>query len=322
MMFDSILKDCRFVREHLSAYMDGELAEEQVAEVAQHLDGCDACSSELAQFQQLGDMARQQAKVCLHPFSLSGTASAAGMPSWESIANRLDDSGTSLAAGASVDQPQHQAIQSLHSMSWKWIGGMAVSLAASVLFLIMLRPVTNNQPIRTDQASVATLNLQPLLEMFGYDSQLALDQLTRQFETKEVDLEQAEISFGRPTFVSMASRENPLPGNATVASTKVLSSPFCKCPVGECVCGPGGCGCVACVCERPDGSTYLVLEHCKSQSVSFGDLPVQLVNRDGRQIQQVTVDGTQAISFERPTGRITVVGLRGDHEITSLLASN
>ena len=78
---------------------------------------------------------------------------------------------------------------------------------------------------------------------------------------------------------------------------------------------------MACICERPDGSTYLVLEHCQSQAVSFGDLSVRLVNRGDRKIQQVMVDGTHTISFDQEGGTVTVVGLRGDTEIESLFAS-
>ena len=88
------------------------------------------------------------------------------------------------------------------------------------------------------------------------------------------------------------------------------------------MCGPGGCNCVACLCERPDGSTYLVLEHCKSQSVTFGDLPVQLVKRGNRHLQQVEAQGTTAISWEQDGERLTAIGVRGPQEIDMLLARN
>ena len=77
---------------------------------------------------------------------------------------------------------------------------------------------------------------------------------------------------------------------------------------------------MACFCQRPDGSTYLVLEHCKSQSVTFGDLPVQLVKRGDRHLQQVEVDGTTAISWENMGERMTAIGLRDNVEIESMLA--
>ena len=64
-----------------------------------------------------------------------------------------------------------------------------------------------------------------------------------------------------------------------------------------------------------------MFEQCKSQAISFGDLPAQIVKRDGREIQQVTVNGTKAISFNRDNGKVTVVGLRNDAEIDSLFAS-
>ena len=97
----------------------------------------------------------------------------------------------------------------------------------------------------------------------------------------------AEAEFGRPTFLQASMKRNALPGNARMVSTKLIQFPYYKCLNGACTYGPGGCNCVACFCERPDGSTYLVLEHCKSQSVTFGDLPVQLVKRGNRHLQQV-----------------------------------
>ena len=321
-MNDTNSSDCLFVRDQLSAYVDGELDESFSVKVSHHLRCCEACSCELAQFQQLSEFVRKAPWASAHPLSVCDTAIAVCIPNWDVIADRLDARIAALNGAAEANDGVDQVLVSIRSKHWKLFTASMVALAASVLFFALLRPIMKEHQGATIQSGVATLNLQPVLEIFGRDSGLALDLLSNQFESKEVDLEQAEMGFGRPTFVSLASRERQLPGEATVASTTVLSFPFCKCPEGQCLCGPDGCGCVACVCERPDGSTYLVLEHCKSQSVSFGDLPVQLVNRDGRQFQQVMVDETQAISFDRPTGRITVVGLRGDAEIETLLASN
>lgn len=165
------------------------------------------------------------------------------------------------------------------------------------------------------------VNLQPVLELFQLDTHAAIDALKSQFVLNDVDLADADVGFGRPTYVSMAMKDHVLPGGATVASTKTFSFPSCHCPEGHYTCGPGGCNCIAGNCERSDGSTYLVFEQCKLQAISFGDLPVQIVKRDGREIQQGTVNDTKAISFNRANGKVTVVGLRSDTEIDSLFTS-
>jgi len=312
--------NCEQVRESLSTYFDGELsgvADAQHQEVRDHFASCKACATELSSFQQLRQLVVAKAKPQSSP------------PSWESIAARLDNvSRTALTAGSiRFDQNTTEPVASSTSLARTLtrtrrmaIGGL-LTLAASALLFLSLR---DSYPHRGDavvQAEVATINLQPLLELFKTDSEKALQTLASQHPTTDVSLAKAEAEFGRPTFLQASMKRNALPGNARMVSTKLIQFPYCKCLMGACTCGPGGCNCVACFCERPDGSTYLVLEHCKSQSVTFGDLPVQLVNRGNRPLQQVEVDGTLAISWETHGERLTVIGLRGPQEIETLLAS-
>ncbi len=308
--------NCNSVRDQLSAYMDGEMSPALAAQVDQHFLGCESCAKELGEFKQLGDLARAHLESASQP------------PAWAMIAAKLDNpvsaelvSGTALAAGTLTTDFKNRGLAPARSQNWKTISGAIVSLAATVLIVAnMMTPNHETRPT-TNQASVAAVNLQPVLELFQTNAPAALNALESQFTLKDVALSDADADFGRPTYVSTAAKEHTLPGDAMVASTKIFSLPFCQCPKGQCTCGPGGCNCVACVCERPDGTTYLVLEHCKSQAVSFGDLPVQLVKRGDREVQQITIDGTETISFNRPSGKITVVGLRGELEIETLMAS-
>lgn len=306
--------NCNSVRDQLSAYMDGEALPELAVQIEQHLSGCESCAKELVQFKQLSIFARDQVESEGSPIA------------WEAIAAKLDASdgrlnGTTLAAESSMLDPRAQGLTPIRSQNWKKITGAIVALAATVLVVANLTIQKHDTHPTMNQVSVAAVNLQPVLELFQRDAYAALDAMDKQFTLKEIPLAEADADFGRLTYVSAAAKGDALPGDAVVASTKTFSFPFCQCPKGQCSCGPGGCQCVACVCERPDGTSYLVLEHCKSQAVSFGDLPVQLVKRDGQQFQQVTMDGTETISFDRPSGKITVVGLRGNDEIQTLLAS-
>lgn len=323
------MNDCQVIRDHLSAYMDGELDNDMTAKVHEHLCDCTECSMELSEFKRLGDFVNGTE---LAAGSVSSHAER-GLPAWDVFATRLGDSnmphaavskkmsGTELATGSASENLDDAKSTSVRRQHWKAVSGVLAALAASLVLMASLWQPANDQHSATSQASVVTLNLQPVLESFGEDSKAALDHLASQFVTKDVSLDRANDGLGRPTFVSLASHRQSLPGDARVSTTKVMSFPFCQCPDGECACGPDGCSCVACVCERPDGTSYLVLEHCKSQSVSFGDLPVQLVHRDGKEFQRVLVDGSETISFDGPSGRITAVGLRGETEVNTLLAS-
>ncbi len=314
-MYTTNRTDCSFVRDHLSAFMDGELVSTTAEKVRQHLTTCDSCSHELAEFQQMSTL-------------VSGSALDAGinarisrLPAWELLEKRMTPSGMALTVGSGIETRSAQGPAPTGSRNWTLIFGAVSALAASLLIIAGLSLPTGGDRSAVQQASVASINLQPVLESFQHDPEAALSRLTDQFTVKNIPLAEADADLGRTTYVNTAANENALPGGAKLASATLISLPFCKCPPGQCSC-TGGCNCVACVCQRPDGSTYLVLEHCKSQGVSFGDLPVKLVVRNGYQLQQVTMNGTQTISFDRPTGTITVVGLRSDAEIETLLASN
>jgi hypothetical protein len=302
--------NCNSVRDQLSAYMDAEMSPALAAQVEQHLSGCGSCAKELGEFKQLSNLARAHVESTGQP------------PAWATIAAKLDHSvnGAVLATGSSTTH-RNRELALVRSRNWKTMTGAIVALAATVLVIASMMTPNHETHPTTNQASVAAVNLQPVLELFQTNAPAALNALANQFTLKDVALADADADFGRPTYVSTAAKEHTLPGDAMVASAKTFSFPFCQCPEGQCTCGPGGCHCIACVCERPDGTTYLVLEHCKSQAVSFGDLPVQLVKRGDREVQQITIDGMKTISFDRPTGKITVVGLRGESEIETLMAS-
>lgn len=301
--------DCHFVREHLSAYMDGETVDAVALQIEQHLSNCPACAAEHSEFQKVGDLFQSSA--------MRDTVGAADarLPTWESLERRMSDRNQNHSS-----QVQRSAVPS--ARNWKVLAAVVVAVAASLLIFIGLRLPWGRSVVVEQPSQLASINLQPVLELFETNPDTALQQLTGHFTSiQALALAELDTGLGRATYASAAAEQNRLPGGAKLTHATLISFPFCKCPEGQCSCGPSGCKCVACVCQRPDGSSYLVLEHCKSQDVSFGDLPMKLVTRDGHAVQQVTVNGTQMLSFDRPTGRVTVVGLRSDAEIDTLLAS-
>lgn len=305
--------NCQCVTKLLSAYFDNELDLESTNAIGEHLRGCDRCACDLKGYQQLREL-------------VDGSQIVAPTPTWEAFESRLNVERLGDA------RPLHAPLGELPAANagllkkrLVWVAVLA--LAASLLLAFVLRDqaepdlhLVAQEP--SVQSSVAAFNLQPLMELFRQDPNLALQAMSKQFASKEVSIAQAEASFGRPTFVRTSLAKRALPGDAQLVSTRIFQFPFCKCAQGECTCGPDGCNCVACVCERPDGTSYLVIEHCKSQSVTFGDLPVRLVRHGNHQLEQAEVDGRWAVSWEEGGERLSAIGLRNQAEINTLLASN
>lgn len=307
--------NCEFVQENVSAFVDRELGAESTAAVQAHIAECEHCSMMVLQSTKLNQLVR----------TMSPPKNA--LPAWELIEARLATKVSDLSA--SIDPLSQENVlpnrAKRNGISRSLVAGMAVATAASLFLMItvLFPPSPNQSPIAHlpgEHTTHASLELQTVIEQFRVDPRTALDVLRSQYDLTEYSLTKADASLGRPTYVSHVKQNAGLPGNASPISTMVLSFPSCQCPFGECTCGEGGCNCIANVCQRPDGSVYLVFEQCKSQSIHFGDYPTQIVNRGGKQFQQVIIDDIRAVSFDWETGKVVVVGLRDDKEINSLFA--
>tara|TARA_A100001391_G_C5051920_1_gene273671 strand:+ start:1444 stop:1644 length:201 start_codon:yes stop_codon:yes gene_type:complete len=66
----------------------------------------------------------------------------------------------------------------------------------------------------------------------------------------------------------------------------------------------------------------MLVEKCKSQKVSFGDLPVQLVRHGDKTLQVAKSGDGIAVSWEGSQSRMTAIGLRDASELDVLLAAN
>lgn len=309
--------DCKFVQEHLSAWMDGELEGAFTDGVQQHLATCTSCARELVHFQKLNQLA--------HSFS----ADSSHIPLWEMIEQRMNlrTDGQVLKNCDSSKLGSIRIKSRLGSRPWRAIFGVAACFAATVLMIVIIgRPWATNRNSMdrsaVEQATNVSLNLQPVVEQFQSDPQASIRTLKKHYNLEDLSLADADESFGRLTYVSKYWNDDALPGSATPESTMLLSLSSCQCPKGKCTCGDGGCNCVVSVCRRPDGSIFLVFEQCQSQSVSFGNLPVKIVKRNGLEVQETWFRGVSAISFDWLSGKVVVVGLRSDSEVDSLFANN
>ena len=281
--------NCKEACTCLSSYYDGELDRLRSSEVEQHLATCKNCRCELRSFEQLSGFLSEDASC------------SPASDSWEKICCRLDEA---RLAPAKV-RPK------LWMPSRIRLSVASLAIAASILVLAVLR-FGPNEPRQTAQAS-ATVDLSEIVNLAAQDPSFALDAMTRRFQGREVAPKEAEALLGyRPTV------EEALPVNTRLVSTKVLTLPNCECEDGKCTCGPSGCNCAASLCQRKDGSEFLVLEHCRSQNISFGELAVKPADGDSNSLQLIGSGDRLAASWISDSRRLTAIGLKDVAEARQL----
>ncbi|MGN6134091.1 MAG: anti-sigma factor family protein [Aureliella sp.] len=315
---------CEQVQELLSSFYDGELDQARSEEVHQHVLQCSDCRYELECFCQLSSLVG---------FATTPAPAAEG---WNRLAARLDEpaaqpvaqpvaelAGSSLAAQATAPL----------SSSWssRWPRGqmawsLALALAASLLVMAVvrqpMRPVVRqadsgqNSDNRSAGSAPVVLDYAAIIEQEATQPKLALASVSDQFDGQEVAADNAQQELGYRPAVLVG-----LPAGTHVVSTRLLKLPSCHCAGGQCQCGPQGCNCAACLCQRDDGSQFLVFEHCKTQDVSFGSLQPQLASSDSQQVQFFKTDKQLAVSWSPGARRLTAIGLKDRAEAESLIAA-
>ncbi len=280
--------NCQQVSANLSRYFDGEMNEEESRLCQCHIDDCPDCRAELASFRSLSTL------VC----SCQDTKCHA--PHWDSLAERLDqESQVELATSTRA-----------HSNIYRrWTIGILAASAASLLLLIAL------PYFGSDAKREIAVDLSKVVSAYAGQPIRAWEELSSKYAGKDVDLVEAKRLLGYQPLSALR-----LPDNVQLVSSKVLSFPECICANGKCTCGPGGCNCAAMLCQRADGSQFLVLEHCQSSKVNYGK-PEQRLTRTGS--QPIEVFGTEnrlAASWVHRNHQLTAFGLTSQAEI-ELLAS-
>jgi hypothetical protein len=190
-----------------------------------------------------------------------------------------------------------------------------LGLAATLLVIVGWR-ATHGGLDRVSPQVAATVDYEDVFRLFEQQPNLAIDALTRRYEGQEVSTDQAEALLGyRPSIAG------GLPAHARLVSTRVLKLPQCRCADGKCTCGPGECNCTACLCQRPDGSQFVVFEQCKTQAISFGDLPRTSARHDSREVQLIKSHDRLGATWINGGRRLTAIGLKDEAEAKTLIAS-
>lgn len=302
---------CDDATEMLSAYFDQELGVDDAAGVRQHVLTCERCQAELQSFAQIRSLAGQHQEP---------TTAA---PPWESVVAKLQASqlqASQLQAAQQVT-PGTELVPHHLGTRTKGLAAVAVAIAASILFMFAVRrpdqPVDQTAGHLHSQSEPTPINFQHVVSGFQQDAMLASETFSAWYAGQDVSIESAEKQLGYHPQVKLS-----LPAGVQLVSARLLKLPECHCDQGQCLCGPNGCNCLASMCERPDGSKLMLVETCKSQTSSFGNLPTQLVHRGNRILQVTQTEKGLAASWEGASARMTAIGLRDLSELDGLLVSN
>jgi len=298
--------NCVEAKELLSPYFDDELSAGLARDVKQHVEHCPACQAELASFEQLS------VAVC------SASPCGPAEDNWQRIAARLDEPvQESVGAPESWDAANKSSVIGPAKLrGFQAAAATILALAASLLLIVGLRARMGQTPHDSTQPVASAVDYQDIFEIFERRPQLAMETLSERYQGREVSAEQAEKMLGYRPSIS-----DGLPSQTRLVSTRVLKLPQCKCAGGKCTCGPGECNCAACLCERPDGSKFLVFEQCKTQDITFGDLPFVIARRDHRDVQFIQAHDQLAVSWIKGDRRLTAIGVKDETEAESLIAT-
>jgi hypothetical protein len=235
--------NCERVREHLSAYHDGELPDAVRLDVESHLGHCIDCRQEFTSLKKLSSLFEQTSSDLAVPTSPSG---------WAELQNKLGE--TRILSDETRQRASRRNIASL------------VVLAASLLLVVSgLVWFTNREEI-SHHAS-ASLDLNQFVTDFQSDPTVAQARLLSNFHGQVVTPEEAtSLLHRRPAFLDRVPKDYQL------VSLNVLQMPCCKCPQGVYRTPSGE---TVCIFEHELGSGVLT-DKCPMIKSKCGDRDVKL----------------------------------------------
>jgi len=194
--------NCKEVRARLSEFYDGELQADKTADISEHVNSCDSCTTELRSFGQIGGLFREQCE------------SSTTLGSWTKIAVRLDE--------------QHGRSRTLRSPRslYRLLPLMVASLIVAVVIGYWAALRTSHDRIHR----VAAAHVHNTLTRFPQKPRAVVDELSTQYGGKLVSLDGAKDLLGYEPVVAKLTF-----AGYKVASTHVLKMPCCTCPASLCV---------------------------------------------------------------------------------------
>jgi len=187
--------DCDRVRELLSPYYDGEIAGDDRAAVAEHLNDCPACLGDVASFRRLSALVRD--------------AAPAAPPSggWAELEYRLDED-----AATSRRNSHHR---------WRSVGSFAFAGAAALLIAVLA--VLGHRGGMDGREQAMTADFRRYLEIFERNPSEAQGFLSSRYASKQM---WSAAAGERGDRVAIAAG---LPASYTIHSAHLWQMPCCPC---------------------------------------------------------------------------------------------
>lgn len=202
--------NCSEVQERLSAYFDGELADEEQTVVAAHLEGCASCGEELAVFGKLSEM--------------SAALADPQAPShlWNDLEAKLDN-----------DQQQKPMPASPPSRSQRFPTRF-LAVAATLLIAVGLGVVGYKMWYSADEHDHLAINFEHYLEEFDKNPEKAQQILLAKYDGRPTTVQQAAAKLRYEPVIAKG-----LPSGCSLENVYLLDMPCCTCAQAVCRCNAG-----------------------------------------------------------------------------------
>ena len=273
--------NCSDIQELLSAYYDGELADERRARMSEHLDVCSDCANELAGFEKLSNM-----------------AGALGTPAppehlWSQLEQQLEEQPVE-------EQPAVIAASATRRSSFP--APRLFVFAATVFIAVGIGWFAYRSWFPHGEHHQFTVEFGHYLEEFRRDPVAAQQILLAKYGSQLVEPDQVIQQVGYRPAVA-----DGLPVGYRVESTHVIKMPCCTC--------------VQSFCRRGDGSTLVIFEHDDEETTEwFGGRPEITTSCNGERCCLVELDDRIAASWKRGKRHMTLIGVQDVAEVNQMVA--
>ncbi|MDX1962019.1 MAG: zf-HC2 domain-containing protein [Pirellulales bacterium] len=143
-------------------------------------------------------------------------------------------------------------------------------------------------------------NMQVFTADFAVNPDRAQQTLLAHYEGSETSLSEAATALKFQPAIAKG-----LPQGYAVKKSYLLKMPCCTC--------------IETICERPDGSQFVIMEHAKEQALWFGDHPSVSTECQGMPTTLTDVKGTLAVTCQMADRHLTVIAAQGIEEASQLI---
>ncbi len=195
-----------------------------------------------------------------------------------------------LAPAPLSAKPRRHALASNRRLLWS---------IAAVFLVAIIFAVASNWGGKHEHSEIAN-HLQAFSTEFTRNPEHAQQTLLSHYKGQKITLTEASLKLNYQPVVASG-----LPTGYVIKDSYLLEMPCCLC--------------LQTICERPDGSQFVVLEHAKEQSIWPSNLSSVKTECQGFPTTMTDVDGTLAVTCEMSNRNLTMIATKSLDEATSLI---